>query len=88
MKRSLLIILAVFVLLGQTGSLEHAYHDHETGESCDYCVHSKSLDHTVTASILSTVQPSALHWHAELPLPISHKTQVASYAVRAPPRSI
>lgn len=88
MKRLFLTLLALFIILSQQGSLEHAYHDHEAGEVCDYCLSSKSLDHIAVSSIQPIVHTYGLQWQNEFALQVIHKSHISYFAVRAPPRFI
>lgn len=88
MNRQLIIVLTLFLVLTQWGSLEHAYHDHSAGEACDYCSTSKSLDHIVLASSESVVHTVGFQWHDELISQDFYKAHVNYFTARAPPHTI
>ena len=88
MNRLNFIILAVTLLLSQLGSLEHAYSEHESGEVCDYCVSTPSLDHAVNGSVPTHFSNNSSQQHNEqVQTSLSAKT-IRFYAARAPPRLI
>lgn len=88
MKRLHLIFLTLFLLLGQLGSLDHVYHEHESGEVCDYCLGAQSLDHAVTVSHTSVTPISISQSLHELTHEFFPGKTSRYYAARAPPRFI
>jgi len=90
MKRLHLIILALFLLLGQLSGFDHFSHDHdhESGEVCDYCLSAQSLDHAVTVSSSLLVADHKPHWQSESVKSFIANNSIRFYAVRAPPRFI
>jgi len=88
MKRLPLIVFTLILLLGQWGSLDHAYHEHNSGENCDYCISAKSLDNAINTS-LNIVFSQSCHQCFSEP---NHKSitliDLRYYAVRAPPHII
>lgn len=88
MKRLHYIFLIFFLVLGQWGSLDHAYHDHETSEVCDYCLSAQSLDHAVTMSTLPVISTGDTQWSDEPAVELIAKYTIYYYAARASPRFI
>lgn len=90
MKQLFLTFLAIFIILGQQGSFEHAYHDHDhdMGEVCDYCLSGKSLDHLAINSLQSIAPTFDLQWKNAFVLPVIYKSHTSYFAARAPPRFI
>jgi len=88
MKQLHLIFLTLFLLLGQWSSLEHDYHDHESGEICDYCLNAQPLDHAVTNSVELGISNEPTHQQDELAQEFISKSNIRYYSVRAPPRFI
>ena len=88
MKRLLLTFIAVFILLGQQGSFDHAFHDHEAGEICDFCLHSKALDHFAENAIPTIAHTYHLQQQVEIALAIFYKNHTNYFTARAPPRFI
>jgi hypothetical protein len=88
MKRLHYIFLIFFLVLGQWGSLDHAYHDHETSEVCDYCLSAQPLDHAVTTFTQPVISTGDPQWHDESAIELITKYTIHHYAARAPPRFI
>lgn len=88
MKRLHFIILATTLLLSQWGSIDHAFHAHQVGEVCDYCISAKALDHTVSSEIKDAVVVKQTFIQAELAQTSISKSFTPHYAARAPPRFI
>lgn len=88
MKHLHLIILAVTLLLSQWGSIDHVYHDHKSGEVCDYCLSAQPLDEAVTSSFQSTPLIKQTQRPEVLAQESISKSVTRCYAVRAPPRFI
>lgn len=87
MRRFLLTALTLVTLLSQWGWLEHAYHDHDAGERCEFCLSSASQhDHAITASSASQL-PVIVHNFIAPPLILSQPVLTnGSIRIRAPPR--
>jgi len=86
MKRLHFIVIMVTLLLSQWGTIEHAFHKHDAGEVCDYCISAKSFNHALTSSVQLFV-PEIQKQNPEVPVLESHlKTTRHFYSVRAPPR--
>jgi len=88
MKRLNLIFLSLFLMLGQWGSLDHVYHEHESVDVCEFCLSSQSLEHALTTSVSSIVvleQPYRKVNQARL---LFVKDNIHYFSVRAPPRFI
>lgn len=88
MKRLNLIILTVTLLLSQMGSLDHVYTEHDSGEVCDYCLSTPSLDHAITSSVQTDFSNNTSQQHNELAQEILFANAIRFYAARAPPRLI
>ena len=88
MNRLNFIILAVTLLLSQLGSLEHAYSEHKTGEVCDYCVSTPSLDHAISGSISFHFANNTSQQSNELTQESFSANAIRFYATRAPPHLI
>lgn len=88
MYRFQLTVFTIILLLAQWGSFEHAYHEHDSGEVCDYCLTSQALDHVVTPAIQFVFTSS---FHQILPRQVLGYFSISAvryYATRAPPRYI
>lgn len=85
MKRLHFIILTVTLLLSQSGTLDHAYSEHQSGEVCDYCLSVPSLDHAITSSVQTDFSNNALQQHNELTQESLPANAIRFYAARAPP---
>ena len=85
MKRLPLIIFTLILLLGQWGSLDHAYHEHNSGENCDFCISAKSLDHAVSTSISLVFSQSCHQCFSEQINKSITKIDIHYYIARAPP---
>ena len=88
MKSLNLIILTIILALGQWASLDHAYHDHQENEVCEYCLSIKPLEHTATGSSYHIPSSSHSQWHFELVTTIDVLGSASYFAARAPPRFI
>lgn len=86
MSRLYLLTFAFIMLLGQWGSLDHAYHQHDTGEVCDYCISSQALDHAIAPITLLVLTPSFEDFQPEQTEHQIANSHVRHYTVRAPPR--
>lgn len=88
MKRLNLIVLTLFLILGQWSSLEHAFHEHQASEVCDYCLSKKPLEHLAVNSIQTFFPTSIPQWQDELTPQVYLNEKVSYFAARAPPRFI
>ena len=88
MNRLNFIILAVTLLLSQLGSLEHAYSEHESGEVCDYCVSTPSLDHAINGSVSLHLSSRSSQQHNDQAQAFFSAKTIHFYAARAPPHLI
>jgi len=88
MKQLYLITLTLFLLLGQWSSLDHVYHDHESGMACDYCLSAQPLDHVVPSFSLPEVSEKGSQWPGGLAQKSIIINNISYYSVRAPPRFI
>lgn len=86
MNRLYLTIFAFILLLGQWGSFDHAYHQHDTGEVCDYCLSAQALDHAIVPAIQFVFTPSFEEFQPDLTKQHTSSSRVRYYAARAPPR--
>lgn len=86
MNRLHLTIFALLLLLGQWGSFDHAYHEHDSGEACDYCLSAQALDHAITPAIQFVFTPSFEEFQPHLTKQNLSSNTVRYYAARAPPR--
>lgn len=88
MKRLYIISLTLLLLLSQLGAIDHVFHEHSSGEACEYCIGSQPLDHAVSHSFL-------IHQHSsdtaslicDTPRTVSN-VAFHYYRGRAPPRYI
>jgi len=88
MNRLHLTIFALILLLGQWGNIDHAYHEHDSGEVCDFCLSAQALDHAITPAIQCVFAPS---FHQTLSQQVQGYVSANGaryYAARAPPRFI
>ena len=87
MRRFLLTALTLVTLLSQWGWLEHAYHEHDAGGFCGFCLSSASQhNHAITASS-ATQLPVIVNNFVATPLILSQPVLTnASFQIRAPPR--
>jgi hypothetical protein len=88
MKHLYIPILVLVLLLTQWGSLDHDYHVHDSGESCDYCLSAHALDHAVTPTLLNIFESSFIQFQSHQLSEVVSKKSFRYYAVRAPPRFI
>ena len=88
MNRLHITIFALILLLGQWGSFDHAYHQHDSGEACDYCLSAQALDHAITPAMPFVFAPSFQQFQPEPIWKHISNSSVRYYAVRAPPRFI
>ncbi len=88
MKSLNLIILTIILALGQWASLDHAYHDHQENESCEYCLSIKPLEHAAAGTSYSVPSIGHTQWHYQLATTIDVSASVSYFAARAPPRFI
>lgn len=88
MNRLTPTIFAFILLLGQWGSFDHAYHQHDTGEVCDFCLSAQVLDHAIAPAIHFVFTPSFEVFQANLTKQLSANSTARYYAARAPPRFI
>lgn len=88
MKRLPLIFITLIILFGQWGSLEHVYHDHKSGEACDYCLKAQPLDHAVTSAFQLGISNAPVHPGVEEVQAFISRSTIYYYSVRAPPRFI
>ncbi len=85
MKRLLILSISLFLLLGQWGSLEHLYHDHHSGEACDYCLQLKSLDQLGTDTAQNSLMTNRYRsFEQSIPQFISLLSS-SFFSIRAPP---
>ena len=85
MRRYILILLTVLTLFTQWGWLEHAYHDHDVDDSCEFCLFGHAYDQSITPNSLSLpTEPFrygiAADRQEELPAQTTNH-----YTIRAPP---
>lgn len=85
MKPLYTITLALVILLSQLSSIEHAYHDHDTGEACEYCLSAQALDAAVLTPELKTPVHSLSFQLKQLKLSNFTESCFTYYAARAPP---
>jgi hypothetical protein len=85
MKRIHLIVFALVLILGQWSSLEHAYHEHNSNEVCDYCLSIKPLDNAATNSAQAFVSNQISHNQDELTSGFIPSNLIRHFSVRAPP---
>lgn len=88
MNRLHITIFALLLLLGQWGSFDHAYHQHDSGEVCDFCLSAQALDHAISAST-----PLVFATSFQIFQPRSHQLHTSDnsfhyFTARAPPRFI
>ena len=88
MKRLNLIVLTLFLILGQWSSLEHTFHEHQASEVCDHCLSKKPLEHFTVNSIQTFFPTNIPQWQDELMPQVSLNEKVSYFAARAPPRFI
>lgn len=88
MKRLHLIIIMVTLLLSQWGMIDHAFHEHNAGEVCDYCITAKAVDDAVTSSEKIVVSDKQNQNPDVLLQASNFKTTRHFYSVRAPPQFI
>ena len=88
MTRLHILVITLFLILGQWSSFEHAFHDHQASEVCDFCLNKKPLEQLATNSIQTFIPLSHSQWYVQLtPRLVSNKT-VSYFSARAPPRFI
>lgn len=88
MKALNVTIFAVLLLLGQWGSLDHVYHEHDSSEVCDYCIQKQGSDQAVEEGIQPVI---AAFNHCDPSGQYSNtfsNRNIRGYEARAPPRSI
>ena len=88
MKQLKLIILTITLLLSQMGTLDHVHSEHHSGEVCDYCVSTPSLDHAISSSAQANFSNNSTQQHIELAQELFSANTLRFYAARAPPRLI
>ena len=88
MKRLHFAIIMITLLLSQWGVIDHAFHEHEAGEVCDYCISAKPFDDAVTSSDVIVVPNKQTQTPAVLLKTAHSKTRNHFYSVRAPPHLI
>ena len=88
MNRLYMPVFVLLILLAQWGSLNHAYHVHESGDVCDYCLSAQALDHVITSTIQFVFASSFQQFQSEQMREDASIQSVRYYAVRAPPRFI
>jgi len=75
-------------LISQWGSIDHAHHQHDSGEVCDYCIGSKNLEH-MTGDSHTRNLPVILYSHLDsFPADNYQPAFIANYNGRAPPYSL
>jgi len=85
MKQLYIITLALVILLSQLGSIEHAYHEHDSGEACEYCLSAHSFDAAIlTAEFTTPVYPLSFHINQPT-LSLFTESRFNHYSARAPP---
>lgn len=85
MHRLHITLFALIILLGQWGGIDHAYHEHDTGEVCDFCLSAQALDNAITPALQFVFTPSFHQFQPELVLGYVSKNNARYYAARAPP---
>lgn len=88
MRNYLLTLLAVITLLSQWGVVEHAYHDHDSGEVCVVCLTASNHDHAITPSLPALPTMASFTIGEQLPQQVAARRTVRHYASRAPPFSL
>jgi len=88
MSRLYITVLALILLLGQWSSIDHAYHQHDSAEACDYCLSAQTLDHAATPATLFVFAPSFKVFKSDLISELTFKSHFRYFAARAPPRFI
>lgn len=66
MKKLNFLIFAALLLFSQMGMLDHAYSEHHSGEVCDYCISTPSLDNALTSSTHINFSLNASQQHVVL----------------------
>ena len=85
MKLFNLIILTLTLLLSQMSMLDHVYSEHHSGEVCDYCISTPSLDATDSNSSQSHLTFNTGQQHFGLIQTFHSTISLRFYAARAPP---
>jgi len=85
MKRLSSIILTFFLLFGQFGSLEHAYHDHQESELCEFCLKLQPFEHITDNSIQLYIPANNSQCQNETVSELSVNRKLSYFAARAPP---
>lgn len=88
MNRLYMPIFVLFLLLAQWGSFDHAYHMHDSGDVCDYCLTAQALDHAATPTIQLVFVPSYHLTRAEQAWGYVSINRARYFEARAPPRFI
>lgn len=88
MKKLNFLIFAALLLFSQMGMLDHAYSEHHSGEVCDYCISTPSLDNALTSSTHINFSLNASQQHVVLAQTIETSDSFRFYTARAPPRLI
>jgi len=88
MKSLSLILLTLFLALGQWASIDHAYHDHQENEACEYCLSIKPLEHAAAGSSYPYLSSNYSQWYFELAITTDVIGSTSYFAARAPPRFI
>ena len=88
MKRLNLLVLTLFLVLGQWSSFEHAFHEHQESEVCDFCLNKKPLEQLANHTIDTFIPQSISQQHEKLAFELVLNTQASYFSARAPPRLI
>jgi len=85
MKSLYIITLTLAILLSQLGSLEHAYHEHDSGEACEYCLSAHPFDTAIlSAEFITPAYPLSFHLN-QAKLSLFTESRFNHYSARAPP---
>ena len=79
------ITLAFIILLSQLGSIEHVYHEHDSGEACEYCLSAQPLDMAVLGAEIITPAHSLTFQLKQPTLSFIAESCFNHYSARAPP---
>ena len=88
MRHYLFILLAVITLLSQWVLVEHAYHEHDSGEVCAVCLVASTHDHAITPNLPAPSIAASFTIGEQLPQQGAGRRTVRHYASRAPPFSL
>ncbi len=88
MTRLHILVITLFLILGQWSSFEHAFHDHQASEVCDFCLNKKPLEQLATNSIQTFNPISLSQWYDQLTPRLAFNNKLSYFSARAPPRFI